>query len=496
MIIKKTKSLSIDHEYSSFIINAFLTNSISSKSYKLFSRVLSRFLIYKVNLLPLVLFLFIIFLPIAPSSQIQLSNISSQKINLSQSQYGIVFLSFANLLLVFLAFFLVRQYNLSHQKIRLFFFELVLLFFLIISEISILNGVDLDASSVWLLKFILSLSVYFVFSRLNLNRQAISFIVVGLLGTIFLEGIISFFQFIYGGVIGIPLESVDRLNYAHQAVNRPIQYASFRVVGTLSHPNYLTNYLALLLPIAVLSFLSPNKWYRTGGHLAFFACIFTSLIALSRWGLVSCIFAYATTIFLLWRYGVISIRKIFEEIKIDFLAIVLIFSVMVISGFGTNRFLSFSLEDNSLLTREELVDQSVQIIRSNPLLGVGGGGFLYYFANYDFTESDTSTKFLAAVHNFQLLIATEQGLTGLLIVSVFSVTSFFFILHFIRFVPEEKKQLSLVLFASYITFFFNSLMTMRSFGDRVGILFFLMLGLLINILSKSRSSKVTNTRVF
>lgn len=435
----------------------------------------------------IIIFLFVIFLPIAVGSQIQISSLSSARINLSQRTFGITFLSPSILLLIPLLILFVKQVkNLTTLKIRSF--EIFLLLFLIITEISAVLGINVQASAIWLLKLIYGLTIYLIFSRLSLNKTQIRIIIYAFVFVIFMESFLSIMQYIKGGLLGLPIESISRYESANQNVLNPIQETYFfRAIGTFSGSNILTSFLALLIPVITALLFSKNRKNAYLFYTTFVLCLITAFLSFSRWSTVTVFFAIIFTIFLIKKYKKIKSFSYFSLTKTNKIAIlVLIFVVMVIfsSQYIQNRFLNFSLNDKSLSVRMDLIAQAIYTIKDNALFGVGGGNFVTFFINHDYTVNDVSQRFLADVHSFYLLLTSETGIAGLLAFLLAMLMTIKFFFQKIKYLNQEKRLIATGFLGSFFTFFFSGLWVMRTFEDRVSFLFWLILGLLVNVLSR------------
>ncbi len=435
------------------------------------------------------IFLFVVSLAIAPDSQVQLSSLASARIDLSQREYGIVFISLSNVLLLFLAIVFLGEYR--KKKLFILKFEIFLILFLIFAEISAIMGIDIAASLIWLLKLLFGFSIYFLFSRLKLSGKHLKLILYAFVTMTIVEVLLAGAQFIRGGLIGVPLESTDRFIAAQQNVASPIaSNFYFRAVGTLSDPNNLSVFLALLLPISIVAIFDKKTKWKAIFYAAVVLSLATSLLTFSRWGMVTNLFAFSLILFLVKKFidspfGVIPTRaKVFLPVFL-----LIIGAACFVNQFISNRFLQFTASDASLTTREELINQALGMIQENPLVGIGGGNFIRYFTNYDFTSTNISQRFLAPVHNFVLLLITENGFGAplVLLLAVIGIMQLFF--SRIKQLPLENKLLALALFACVVTFFFNGLWALRSFEDRIGFLFFLILGILVNILTGGNYEK-------
>ena len=467
--------LNLSKKYQSYIINILIKRI---RRIKIKTTILT-FLPWQ----SIILFLFVISLALAPDSQIQLSTLSSTGTDFSQRQFGIVIFSLSNLLLIPLSAIFISKFR---KDIFSFFgFEIILLFYLLIAQVSAIFGLSIQPSFIWLLKLLFSFIIYFIFSRIRLTQKLVNIILLACATTILLEGLLVSAQFIKGDLVGFPIESAGRYKTAVEDVANPAQPGYFRVVGTFSHPNNLSSYVALLLPIMIILGFYTNKFYiRFASYALIVIGTIISILTYSRWGIVTSLFAcFITIIFLTLLTKLQPLKTLYSFRSLPIVLLLVFVMSFFINQSITKRFLQFSLSDGSLITRINLMVESLYTIYDNPLLGTGGGNSLTYFANYDYTDSMVSERFLAQVHNFFLLFATEVGIPALLVflISMAGVVKFFF--DQIKYLTGKNKYVCVGLFASFVTFFLNGLWGMRSFEDRIGFLFFLLLGLLINLLS-------------
>lgn len=437
--------------------------------------------------------LFILFLPLSSKGNISVSDLSSASAPnatfVSQRQFDLITFSLAAFVLFPLAILLIKQFNKGTPKLTFGPIEISLLLFFILSELSVLTSTNVSASFVWLLKLLYGLIVYFIFSHLLVNKRQMGIIISTFAVTFFFEVALAIIQFLKGGLIGIPIiESLDKIDVKNILVLVDgVSY--FRAVGTFSHPNLLSAYIDFLLPIFV-----SLLFIRTQKKISFLICI-TSLIilllTLSRWGIITALFSSLLTITLSVRLSKFPLKKkLFAKNRrfseISLILLTTIFLLLVVNPSFRNRFLNFSLEEKSLSTRVELMRQALYVIEDNPF-GIGGGAFSPFLANYDYTQTEVSQRYLAPVHNFYLLTLSEMGFLGFLgILIIVGIVIKQFLLKIIN-LSFEDKQIAIGLFASFITFFFSGIWEPRLFGDRIGILFFLELGLLINILNSEKS---------
>lgn len=428
------------------------------------------------------LFLFIFSLQLSPPSGYELSSLAPSAGNpisiLPQKSFGIPFFSPSVILLSILTFLLIWQWKRARSRLKFYGFEITFVCFLIFVLISTIFAYDTNASLVWFLKLIFGLSVYFVFSRLNLDFADLKVILYSFLATVVLNVGLAGLQFVHGGLVGAPFEGFRPILPIQTLYAEQGQY--FRAVGFLSQPNRLSAYLAILLPAVLVFGFLRNFWQSLICYVAVGGAIFVSFLALSRWGVVTNLFALFMALILVGYLIKPYRRVIFSRVKIYALATLICLAGLFVNQTISARFLQFSSQDRSLAARFGLVDQALFVISNYPILGIGGGNFPLFFINYDATESSQSQRFPAPVHNFYLLLTSEIGFLGLFSFSAAMVAFVHFFFVKFKKIDRTRKLLALGFFGGVLTFLFGGMWTLNYFDNRHGLLFWLLLGLLVN----------------
>ncbi|HVT01090.1 MAG TPA: O-antigen ligase family protein [Patescibacteria group bacterium] len=368
----------------------------------------------------------------------------------------------------------------NRNKFKIYSNELLLAAFLIISQLSVLWSINPSSSFVWLLKIILDLTVYFVFSRINFKKKTLDLILLAFILNTLYEIVLAFMQFINGGLLGIPIiESISRID-----IERIYYYtfgsSIFRVVGTLSHPNMLSGYLTLLIPfVFALIIMRPYKAKII--YLIITPMITaTILMTFSRWGLITFIFSVFISLLLFRKISKEILSKVTDDLKIGLLFSVSVILFLILNPFIFSRFFYFSTDDASLATRVSLLSQAKFVLQQNPL-GIGGGASAAYLANFDVTSTQISTRYLPTVHEFYFLVATEIGIVGLFLFLLFIVSIIKgFYVNFEK-IKMNQKVMGVAIICSILIFLFNGLWEPKPLGDRIGLFLFLIMGLLVNI---------------
>jgi O-antigen ligase len=109
---------------------------------------------------------------------------------------------------------------------------------------------------------------------------------------------------------------------------------------------------------------------------------------------------------------------------------VIVLAYMVKAG-GLQRFTQINFQDQGVLVRLYFFKDAVSIIKDNPLIGIGGGGWDAVYLQYR-----TIPYIAREVHNFYLQTGVETGLVGLLGLAVIAVGT---VILFIRVRRQESE---------------------------------------------------------
>ncbi|MFC1647130.1 O-antigen ligase family protein [Patescibacteria group bacterium] len=182
-----------------------------------------------------------------------------------------------------------------------------------------------------------------------------------------------------------------------------------RSYATFSHPNALGGFIATLLPIV---FFLQKKYISRKLILKakiLKAIIFYFLILLIY---ISLVFTFSrSAIFIGFMYSLWLVLKNINISKKYQYIITILVSVIIFS-----QFTKISLNEESVVARVALNKSSVSIFSENPLLGVGNGNFLVALPKFIFSRE---INFLQPVHNVYLLLLSELGVFGVLVIGYF-----------------------------------------------------------------------------
>lgn len=147
---------------------------------------------------------------------------------------------------------------------------------------------------------------------------------------------------------------------------------------------------------------------------------------------------------------------------------------------------TFEMEDMSTVERFYRWIAAVNLFKENPVAGVGPNNFVSNYKKYTVTAYETyisDNEEKSTVHNYFLLLLTEQGLPAL----VLYVALLFIVLltaqKTYNAVPENQKKYIAAITLCIIAFLLNNTLSDLVEANKVGSLFFMCLALLVNFSS-------------
>lgn len=174
-------------------------------------------------------------------------------------------------------------------------------------------------------------------------------------------------------------------------------YASF------PHPNVLAGFLLLLFWLLfAYRWVMVKRWQRVVAMVSLILAPLGIIVSMSRTTiLVWCL--------LLALSYLVNIRK---KRAAWWMGVLGGAGFMILSFILLPRFLTLTLQDETVRLRIMLLHRSVEILQSSPLFGVGIKNFLVVLSHYPLSSLPYSS--LQPVHNIFVLLLVEIGFVGLL----------------------------------------------------------------------------------
>lgn len=247
----------------------------------------------------------------------------------------------------------------------------------------------------------------------NILRRDLKILIFPLMFGIISESILAIAQFFTQSSIGGILYYFGERTFT--SVTPGIANASIngqlllRPYATFSHPNVLAGYLVIGMTILLRAKLKIENVKLYNVLLALAVLIGTIGLAatLSRAAILVWLFV---GVFLFIHYFQ---KKLFTRKILLFANAVLgtIFITLFVFSPLLPRFSELTLQDESIVIREQLVYDAFQMMFAHPVFGVGIHNFLPALPSYDFNRGSVFS--IQPVHNIFLLAGAETGFIGL-----------------------------------------------------------------------------------
>jgi len=271
------------------------------------------------------------------------------------------------------------------------------------------------------------------------------------------EAILASFQWIYRSTFGLAIESTQGFLTYQRAVDQ--SFFSVRSLGTFSHPNELAVFALLMIPI----FLSLLYGRSQGKHklkqiyywVAFLSAATLVVLSQGRSAWISSYIALLGFLYIVekrWDRHLIAVKDITTR-KVFYLTLVAIVGLTVIVP-RAGKSIDLFKPSGGVETRSKLVKESINLIRENPIFGVGMG--LSPYAMLRMNPRGIVSIFPSVVHNFYLLTASESGLPALLFFLMFIISLFKDMYQQWRIFPQDDKIRKLGLLAALVSVLINS----------------------------------------
>jgi len=346
-------------------------------------------------------------------------------------EYGSFSLYLTEILLglIFLLVILVaiKQIKKSGTKLNIQKLDILLISFLIFTGLSIIWSINAYLSwQVWLV-IIEAFTLLYLASRIGWDyiKLGIAFVLAG-----FIQSVLAIYQFSVQSVfaskwLGMSGQSVDAGGVS------VIEGAGrwLRAYGSLPHPNMLGGFLAITILILFgLLFKYRAKYYnppwKISKGLLFSAIFLFSSLVILTYGLLlsfsrSAWLALIVATIFIWLVLIFKKEKkqllFFFKLNIIMLLVVVFFTASYGNLLSNRVNVDSRLEAQSISERQVGYNQALEIIKDKPLLGVGLGAYTQALYDKDNTLPSYSYQ---PVHNIDLLVMSELGIIGWLILTI------------------------------------------------------------------------------
>lgn len=146
---------------------------------------------------------------------------------------------------------------------------------------------------------------------------------------------------------------------------------------------------------------------------------------------------------------------------------------------------TLELKDLSTMERFYRWIAAFSMVKEEPIKGYGPGSFYYFywpFTNSHFETYVSDNEDKSTVHNYYLLLLTEQGIPGCLLFLGIAITSLLYcekVYHQTH--DRETRMILLAIGSSLLIIYANNFMADLIEVDKIGSLFFINLAILVNL---------------
>ena len=295
----------------------------------------------------------------------------------------------------------------------------VLVLFFILSVISIFGA----ENQIWglrkLLVFVSIFPLFFLTSALIKDQKELYKLIYIVIGSAAVSAVIALAQFLAQFVFGADSVMIFWVSYivpifsgasfGSLVASNPSWLVNIggqtimRAIGLFPDPHALAFYLGLTSPFTLALAFFGSK------HRSIFFTVYCLLLTVlfltfSRGGYLGLLFSLAVFVFFAWQRFDSKDKKFFG------VTILLAAAILLLVGWpvASRLISSFDIQEGSNMGRLSIWQDSRQIIRKNPIIGVGLGNYsLAVSFNQDYRNAITS-------HNLYLDIWSEMGILGLL----------------------------------------------------------------------------------
>lgn len=233
---------------------------------------------------------------------------------------------------------------------------------------------------------------------------------------------------------------------------------AYSLGGGFSYKNVYSQMLLLVLPFSLYGVFCFRRLWRTASSLAivFSLILITLLMTRSVWfALLAACVSYSALIMIFANKLSIS-KKVVRNLLIYamVLFIVLTGTILIYSKFDSRDTFAYKVKEilnfkqGSASTRLQLWDNTLDLIRDNPILGVGAGNWKLVYPKYSggIEYSSIGRRMPQRPHNDFLWVMAETGPIGMALYLLVFLISTFYVYRIIKYSVEldEKIFISLM----------------------------------------------------
>ena len=315
--------------------------------------------------------------------------------------------------------FLLRDFSRgSRRDLRLSKFAFLWGGLILLGLVTVILGPFRHVPGHEVFRMIKMLALYLVIINEVVRVKQFKYVVLALVAGIAFQCTIGLIQYVFDVNLGaqilgeaqeLTVEFTSRATYLEDDF-------TYRIGAFFGHPNLLSIYLAMMLPIAIATLftrINPVLKLLMAGIVV--AGLVTLVLTLSRSGWISFGVGFVTLLSLSFLHPSSRRRYLFQRV-----ALILLTGVVVVALSGPVAKRLTQSDPGAVDFRFEWMAVSWEMIKDKPILGFGLNTFTFYMPPYtDYGSAgavmDKYGPNLPVVHDIYLLVWSEQGIVGLLL---------------------------------------------------------------------------------
>lgn len=307
------------------------------------------------------------------------------------------------LLFLFLFLFTRRDKNKSVEFIKSDVASLLLIFFCVLSFISSEYRIF---SFTGMLVMIRMPVIYYCLSRGITSEKDVKFVSAMLIFCVFIQSVLGIAQAFWGS-FGWLYRLIERSEQVYM-INLG-RFTFGRPYGTIGYTTVYAQYLGLLSPLALASFLFEKvKWKQLILGFVYFLAVGALILSLSRAEWINLVIVFILILFMsIWK-------KQFQDRSVKYKFLIILFSVVLVGLIFSDRIVSrITMPDfGSAYSRIPMLKVALNMLIHNPVLGVGLN--TYTESMYSYGLAHLLPGYSYGVHNAFMYLAAETGIFGLI----------------------------------------------------------------------------------
>ena len=336
---------------------------------------------------------------------------------------GLVISVWSLVLLSLYIIWLIEYWTVKKEKIHYFSRAIIPLgILLVISIISLSKSVVIDLSLFQIFQFLKVFLLFFYIANNVRTEKDYNFILFILFITLFFEMCLGYYQRITNDYIDLGIFSDAKQRKARELGTVTI----LGVSGTMSGGHPFADYLTLVLSVLLASLISKGKLFLKVIYLILFTSGIPLIIfTISRGGWSG--FIIGLSLFLVLKL-ILSKNKLLNVVKILALVSITVIFIFSFREIIFNRI--YGDDSGSAESRIPMMEIGYEVIKPNPILGVGINNYTVVMEKYD--PTGLTYLYKHPVHNIYLHLAAEIGIPGLIAFLWFIITLYVYALKYLK----------------------------------------------------------------